>query len=106
MWQATSCFPLEVVRRRQMAGEFAGLSAYAAIASLVRTEGMGALVKGAGLNCVKVSMSNSLGFVLYELCKDVLMVDGRQQPGWLRPATGSEREAGRATARAAALGPG
>jgi hypothetical protein len=80
---ATSCYPLEVVRRRQMAGEFSGLSATKAAASLVRAEGPSALFKGIGVNCLKVTMSNSLGFVLYELTMDSLQVDGRITP-WER----------------------
>lgn len=77
---ATSCFPLEVVRRRQMMGELAGLAPLAAIAQLMRSEGAGVLARGAGVNCVKVAMGNSVGFVLYELMKDVLQVDGRRPP--------------------------
>ena len=80
MLAATSCFPFEVVRRRQMAGELAGVSAYGAIARIVQSEGAAALMKGSGLNCLKVAMSNSIGFVLYELAKDVLCVDGRSPP--------------------------
>jgi solute carrier family 25 phosphate transporter 23/24/25/41 len=83
---ATSCFPLEVIRRRQMMGEYAGLSVYGAIAALVRKEGAGALMKGANLNIVKVALGNSIGFVLYEACKDVLQVDDRQPP-WRRRQT-------------------
>lgn len=37
---ATTCFPLEVVRRRQMTGELLGLNPYVALVRLVRTEGM------------------------------------------------------------------
>lgn len=81
---ATSCFPLEVVRRRQMAGELIGLNPLAAISTVVRAEGLGVLVKGSGVNCVKVAMGNSIGFVLYELAKDVLQVDGRTPP-WAKP---------------------
>ena len=80
---ATSCFPLEVVRRRQMAGELVGLNPLAALIALVRSDGASVLIKGSGLNCVKVAVGNSLGFVLYELAKDVLLVDGRSPP-WKR----------------------
>lgn len=77
---ATSCFPLEVVRRRQMVGELSGLSPLAALLAIMRTEGPQALMRGAGLNVVKVSLGNSLGFVLYEIAKDALSVDGRTPP--------------------------
>ncbi|EOD27715.1 hypothetical protein EMIHUDRAFT_450067 [Emiliania huxleyi CCMP1516] len=80
---ATSCFPIEVVRRRQMAGEFVGLGPLSAVVAIARTEGARALTQGVGLNCVKVAMSNSLGFVFYELAMDVLRVNGRQPP-WAR----------------------
>lgn len=58
---ATSCFPLEVVRRRQMNGELLGLNPFAALLSVVRDEGVRVLVKGSGVNCVKVAMGNSIG---------------------------------------------
>ena len=83
---ATSCFPLEVVRRRQMAGELTGLHPLAALTQLVRTEGKRVLFKGSGINCVKVSLANAIGFVMYELMKDVLMVDGRAPPWQKRAA--------------------
>lgn len=92
---ATSCFPLEVVRRRQMMGELAGYRPYAAVAKIVRTEGMQAILAGSGVNCVKVAMGNSLGFVLYEVAKDTLRVDGRLPP-WSskaqREAAAAEKE--------------
>jgi len=77
---ATMCFPLEVVRRRQMVGEFASLSVLGAVGAVYRSEGLAALYKGVGLNCVKVGMANSLGFSFYEFAKDALAVDGRTQP--------------------------
>ena len=80
---ATSCFPLEVIRRRQMMGEFASLSTPAAIRALVQAEGTQALFKGVGLNIAKVALANALGFALYEICKDALAVDDRKPP-WKR----------------------
>jgi len=77
---ATSCFPLEVVRRRQMNGQLVGLNPLAALVTVVRAEGPRVLIKGSGVNCVKVAMGNSIGFVFYELAKDVLLVDGRSPP--------------------------
>ena len=38
------------------------------------------IVAGAKLNTLKVSLSNALGFFLYELCKDMFEVDGRVSP--------------------------
>lgn len=78
---ATTMFPVEVIRRRQMMGEFAGLSVFPALRALARAEGGAALYRGVYVNMVKVSLSNSIGFVLYELMKDMLRVDGRV-PAW------------------------
>ena len=83
---ATSCFPLEVVRRRQMMGEYAGLSIIGALPRMVRAEGVSVLLVGARLNIFKVALGNSLGFVLYEAAKDVLMVGGRRPPWEKRDA--------------------
>lgn len=93
---ATSCFPLEYVRRKQMMGQLSGLAPQAAIFQVVRTEGVLALFHGVGLNSIKVVMTNSLGFVLYECFKDMLSVDGRVPP-W-------QRESGEASGRAVRLG--
>ena len=54
-------------------------------AQLVKKEGPQILVRGVGLNVVKVSLGNSVGFVLYELAKDCLEVDGRVPP-WRQKA--------------------
>ena len=83
---ATSCFPLEVVRRRQMMGEFVGLSVPRALSALSRKEGVAALMAGANLNIVKVAIGNSIGFVLYEAFMDVLQVHGRSPP-WEKKRT-------------------
>ena len=80
---ATSCFPLEVVRRRQMAGEFAALSAVGAMRALIAAEGVRALFRGVTLNIFKVGSANALGFTFYESFKDALGVDGRT-PQWQR----------------------
>ena len=77
---ATSCFPLEVVRRRQMMGEFSSLSVAGAMSAIARAEGMKALFAGVGLNIAKTGMANALGFALYEISKDLLEVDGRTPP--------------------------
>ena len=82
---ATSCFPLEVVRRRQMMGEYTGLGTIPAIGALVKAEGLKTLYRGVYVNMAKVALSNAIGFVLYELAKDALCVDGRMPP-WEKAA--------------------
>ena len=83
---ATACFPIEVLRRRKMVGEFAGVSLVPALSRLARAEGIGALYRGVLLNAGKVSVGTGLSFVLYELLKDSLRVDGRVPP-WDARAT-------------------
>jgi len=80
---ATSCFPFEVVRRRQMGGELTSLSVIGAMSAIANDEGLRALFKGVSINVFKVALSNSLGFALYENFKDVLQVDDRKPP-WRR----------------------
>ena len=67
-------------RWAQMMGELLGLSPVGALTQLVKAEGAQVLINGIRLNCVKVAMGNSLGFVFYELAKDCLLVDGRTPP--------------------------
>ena len=81
MTAATVCFPFELVRRRQMLGQYVGLNPALAFATVVREEGMRSLFKGGlRVNMLKVAIGNGLGFFLYELAKDVLEVDGRVSP--------------------------
>ena len=54
---ATSCFPLEMVRRRQMMGEYVGLPFHAAMLAISQKEGASALLRGSGVNIVKVAQS-------------------------------------------------
>ena len=89
---ATSCFPIEVIRRRQMMGEFGGLGVRQAMFSLAQSEGVGVLYRGVFVNMAKVALSNALGFVLYEVAKDCLQVDGRTPP-WDRAAGGRSQAA-------------
>jgi len=77
---ATLCFPIEVIRRRKMLGEFASLGVPQSIGALVRSEGASALYRGVGINAAKVSLGTGTTFCLYELMKDCLRVDGRQPP--------------------------
>ena len=44
------------VRRRQMVGQFARLSPFAAMAAVVRQEGVAALFSGSGVNTLKVAL--------------------------------------------------
>eukprot|EP00310_Coccolithus_braarudii_P008420 CAMPEP_0183365076 /NCGR_PEP_ID=MMETSP0164_2-20130417/83270_1 /TAXON_ID=221442 /ORGANISM="Coccolithus pelagicus ssp braarudi, Strain PLY182g" /LENGTH=88 /DNA_ID=CAMNT_0025540529 /DNA_START=23 /DNA_END=289 /DNA_ORIENTATION=- len=74
---ATTCFPIEVIRRRKMIGEFKGMGTFAAIASLARNEGAASVYRGVFLNMAKVSVSSGISFALYELFKDYLRVDVR-----------------------------
>ena len=71
------------------AGELVGLGPVKALTQLVKTDGPRVLVKGSGVNCVKVSLGNSIGFVLYELMKDLLRVDGRTPP-WANKAADAD----------------
>ena len=77
---STSCFPLEVVRRRQMVGEFADKTVFGAIGAIAKSDGAVALFRGWRLNVFKVALGNCVGFVLYELMKDLMEVDGRPSP--------------------------
>uniref|UniRef100_A0A7S2DVI2 ADP,ATP carrier protein n=1 Tax=Haptolina brevifila TaxID=156173 RepID=A0A7S2DVI2_9EUKA len=77
---ATVCFPIEVIRRRQMVGELSGMGVHQAIASLYRSDGISALYRGVFINAAKVSLGTGATFCLYELFKDCLSVDGRQPP--------------------------
>ena len=88
---ATVCFPIEVVRRRKMVGDFAGVSLIPAISSLARAEGMGALYRGVLINAGKVSVGTGLSFVMYEFLKDSLRVDGRTPPWQPRPAASAAK---------------
>ena len=77
---ATVCFPLEVIRRRMMIGDFAGLGVLQAMGALARSDGAGALYRGVFINAGKVAVGTGATFCLYELFKDGLRVDGRVPP--------------------------
>ena len=49
-----------------------------------------ALLRGSGGNIVKVALSNSIGFALYETAKDTLGVDGRKPP-WVKKREAASR---------------
>jgi len=70
---ATACFPLEVVRRRAMMGiKFANTGS--ALVQIARTEGVGSLFAGCGLNWMKVAPSAGLSLWSYEVFKEQLKV--------------------------------
>ena len=98
---ATSCFPLEMVRRRQMMGDHVGMPFHAAMVAIAQKEGARALLRGSGVNIVKVALSNSIGFALYETAKDTLGVDGRKPP-WVKSEKRPPRDADEAPAPAPA----
>mgnify|MGYP002829789716 CR=1 FL=1 len=54
------------------------------------TEVARALLRGSGVNIVKVALSNSIGFALYETAKDTLGVDGRKPP-WVKKREAASR---------------
>ena len=91
---ATSCFPLEMVRRRQMMGDHVGMPFHAAMVAIAQKEGARALLRGSGVNIVKVALSNSIGFALYETAKDTLGVDGRKPP-WVKKREAAASRRGR-----------
>uniref|UniRef100_A0A7S4FAN5 Mitochondrial carrier protein n=1 Tax=Chrysotila carterae TaxID=13221 RepID=A0A7S4FAN5_CHRCT len=75
-----SCFPLELVRRRQMVGQLSRIGSLRAVACIARTEGVRALYVGSRLNTLKVALSNAIGFYCWESAMDLLQVDGRTSP--------------------------
>ena len=100
---ATSCFPLEMVRRRQMMGDVhVGMPFHAAMVAIAQKEGRARAPpqlrrqhrQGRG------GLSNSIGFALYETAKDTLGVDGRKPP-WVK-----KREAASRRGRGAGAGAG
>ncbi|KDD75474.1 hypothetical protein H632_c667p2 [Helicosporidium sp. ATCC 50920] len=68
---ATATFPLEVARRRMMVSAAYPHTA-AAIATIVRQEGVGALFNGVWLSLVKQAPQYAITFMVYEQCKQWL----------------------------------
>ncbi len=70
---ATATFPLEVVRRRMMMGaKFANTGA--ALVTIAKNEGVGALFAGVGLNWAKVVPAAGLQIYSYEALKEALQL--------------------------------
>ena len=68
---ATATFPLEVVRRRMMAGIVSG-NPITAIYTIYQTQGISALFAGCTMNWIKLAPSAGLSFYVYELMRDVV----------------------------------
>ena len=68
---ATATFPLEVVRRRMMAGAVKG-NPLAVVALIYREQGMQALFAGCTMNYVKLAPSAGLSFYVYEVAREAL----------------------------------
>jgi hypothetical protein len=71
---ATATFPLEVVRRRMMVGAVSG-GTLAALGSIAKAEGVGALFAGCSLNFVKLAPASGLSIYAYESAKEALGVN-------------------------------
>jgi len=63
---ASVTFPLEVVRRRMMAGAYQYTSSLNALLTIAGSEGIGALYRGAGLGVIKQAPQYALTFWVYE----------------------------------------
>ena len=68
---ATATFPIEVVRRRMMAGIVSG-NPITAIYTIYQTQGISALFAGCTMNWIKLAPSAGLSFYVYELMRDVV----------------------------------
>lgn len=68
---STATFPLEVVRRRMMAGAtYPGVTA--AVTSIAQQEGWQALYRGLGVSCIKQAPQTGLTLWAYDTCKRLL----------------------------------
>ncbi|KAM7471958.1 hypothetical protein LguiA_010141 [Lonicera macranthoides] len=81
---STISFPLEVARKRLMAGALQGKcppNMAAALSEVIREEGIMGLYRGWGASCLKVMPSSGITWMFYEAWKDILLVERRH----LRP---------------------
>ncbi|NP_001130999.1 putative mitochondrial adenine nucleotide transporter BTL1 [Zea mays] len=79
---STISFPLEVARKRLMAGALQGKcppNMIAALSEVIQEEGVMGLYRGWGASCLKVMPNSGITWVLYEAWKDVLLAD-RNKP--------------------------
>ncbi|KAI9084471.1 hypothetical protein K1719_033459 [Acacia pycnantha] len=74
---STISFPLEVARKRLMVGALQGKcppNMGAALAEVVREEGLLGIYRGWGASCLKVMPSSGITWMFYEAWKDILIV--------------------------------
>lgn len=77
---STISFPLEVARKRLMVGMLQGKcppNMAAALAEVVREQGLIGLYRGWGASCLKVMPSSGITWMFYEAWKDILLVERR-----------------------------
>lgn len=77
---STISFPLEVARKRLMVGALQGKcppNMAAALAEVVREEGIMGLYRGWGASCLKVMPNSGITWMFYEAWKDILLVERR-----------------------------
>ncbi|XVE91122.1 hypothetical protein DITRI_Ditri20bG0129400 [Diplodiscus trichospermus] len=77
---STISFPFEVARKRLMVGALQGKcppNMAAALAEVVRDEGLMGLYRGWGASCLKVMPSSGITWMFYEAWKDILLVEKR-----------------------------
>ncbi|GAB2293061.1 hypothetical protein Dimus_027279 [Dionaea muscipula] len=75
---STISFPLEVARKRLMVGALRGQcppNMAAALAEVIREEGLMGLYRGWGASCLKVMPNSGITWTLYEAWKDILLVE-------------------------------
>ncbi|XP_074268055.1 putative mitochondrial adenine nucleotide transporter BTL1 [Silene latifolia] len=77
---STISFPLEVARKRLMVGALQGKcppNMAAALAEVIREEGIMGIYRGWGASCLKVMPNSGITWMFYEAWKDVLLADRR-----------------------------
>ncbi|KAK8581353.1 hypothetical protein V6N13_144382 [Hibiscus sabdariffa] len=77
---STISFPLEVARKRLMVGALQGKcppNMVAALAEVIRDEGLTGLYRGWGASCLKVMPASGITWTFYEAWKDLLLVERR-----------------------------
>lgn len=77
---STISFPLEVARKRLMAGQLQGQcppNMAAALSEVIRKEGLIGLYRGWGASCLKVVPNSGITWMFYEAWKDILLVERR-----------------------------
>ncbi|KAG4145781.1 hypothetical protein ERO13_D05G115400v2 [Gossypium hirsutum] len=77
---STISFPLEVARKRLMVGALQGKcppNMVAALAEVIRDEGLTGLYRGWGASCLKVMPASGITWTFYEAWKDMLLVEKR-----------------------------